>query len=307
MDKLEIIQKNSDHFSIKGFRHLNMETILYSGQYHLWQEGEDGYFIVEHNGLKTAIRSTGEVLEFLYTTESEILNHWLPWLDYTTDYEEMGRALSFDPYCAQAFKENPGLRILRQSPYEASLQFIMSANNNMPRMMKAFQQMSTYYGEDGPEIFGHAQKLLPTADVLGQLDPLVLRDTAKVGYRDQALVGLGQDISIGEFSVEYAKQLEDEKLFIYLQTLKGVGPKVAQCIMLYGYHRMASFPIDVWIKRIMVKLYSLEGKSNKFIAEFAQNRFGAYAGFAQQLLFMYARTHREIFDKTCILPKDGVE
>lgn len=296
MKDLSIIETRPGCFSVLGLNDMNIETILMSGQFHLWEKVEDGYYVVEHKGKITAVRSLGDQLDFSNTREEDIINHWLPWLDMESDYQQIGKALSFDPYCKQATLENPGLRILRQSPYEASLQFIMSANNNISRMMKAFQQMSACYGKEGPTLFGKTYALLPEAATLARVDPLELRETCKVGYRDQALVALGRDISSGKFSIDQAKRMTDQELFTYLQTLQGVGPKVAQCIMLYGYHRMGSFPIDVWIKRIMVSLYQLEGRSNKEIGEFAQDRFGENAGFAQQLLFMYAREHREIFD-----------
>lgn len=289
---VDVISKREE-IIIQGLSHIDIRVIMESGQFHLWEEEEDGFFLVEHEGKLCAIKSEEDRLIFQLTDLEEIEKIWWPWLDLDTDYGKIQEALRFDPHLQEAMEESPGLRILRQSPYEASSQFIMSSNNNMKRMKKSFRAMSQEYGTYLGEYYGQDRYSLPGSAKLAKIDPQDLREKAGVGYRDRALVQWGKDLVEGNFSIDKAEASDDDALFLYLQELRGVGPKVAQCIMLYGYYRMSAFPIDTWVKKIMTSLYPLEGKSNKEISVYAKERFGPFAGFAQQLLFIYARAHPE--------------
>lgn len=213
---------------------------------------------------------------------------WARWLDLETDYAAMRKRLARDPVLAPALDECRGLRILRQDPYETILAFLLSANNNMPRITRSLNLIAENYGKSLGSFFGEELFALPDADALAAVDPAELREKCGTGYRDAAISAFARAVSSGEFRPEEAARLDDAALFSRLTDLKGVGPKVAQCILLFGFHRMGAFPVDVWIDRILRERYGLKGSRAK-LEEFGLERFGEDAGYAQQLLFVLAR------------------
>lgn len=294
------IKPYNDGFLVLGLKHCNVRDIMESGQYHFWHKAEDDFYVTQKGMHIAKMRSVDDGIEIQNSTEEEIRAVWLPWFDVFEDYDEIFSELEFDKYCLEGIKMADGLRILKQDSYETILQFILSANNNMKRIHLSLRKMSERYGELVGEVDGEKYYSLPSAEVLSKVSVDELKEHCSVGYRNKALVDFANDIVNERFVVEEAEKMSDDELFSYLLNLYGVGDKVAQCIMLFGFHRWSAFPVDVWIDKIMNALYpdelseyaktkNLKKITRLLIKDFGKERFGKYAGFAQQLLFVYAR------------------
>lgn len=177
-----------------------------------------------------------------------------------------------------------GIRILRQDIWEMIISFIISANNNISRIKKIIEAMCRNFGvrieaEEG-EYYS-----FPTAEKLNSLD---ISDLAclKAGYRDKYIMDAAAKISCGEVCIDKLADMPTADAKKELMKIKGVGGKVADCILLFSLSRYEVFPKDVWIKRVLKELYEIsESETDSFVEE----RFGNLAGYAQQYLYYWAR------------------
>lgn len=176
-------------------------------------------------------------------------------------------------------------RILRQPWFETLIGFIVSANNNLPRIRKTMEVISRTYGiQKG---FGFA---FPASEALAQAQPEILRKNCNTGYRDAYIVEASKIVAARfPFWNSHPERTTDE-LRDSLLDLPGVGPKVAECVLLFGFHRWEAFPVDTWIRKAVKSAFPETNRySDRDIASFARDRFGFNSGFAQQLLFEAAR------------------
>ena len=216
------------------------------------------------------------------------------YFDLDRNYEEIKEKLSnIDEYLAESIKYGEGIRILNQDLWEMIISFIVSANNNIPRIKGIIDRMSQKYG-DKIEFRGKAYYTFPTIEALSTASIEDLR-TLGLGFRDKYIYETTKKIKNGDVNLEEMKNESDTtKIRNQLLTLSGVGPKVADCILLFStLKRFDVFPIDVWVRRVMNDLYIHnpdEGKVNKKeIEQLARAKFGNLAGIAQQYLFYWKR------------------
>jgi N-glycosylase/DNA lyase len=208
------------------------------------------------------------------------LDFWTNYFDLNTDYGHIKQSLSeADPIVARAIEFGGGMRILRQEPWETLVSFILSANNNIPRIKKCVESLAYHFGEEAGTYKGKTYHNLPTPDALAALSPEEL-DICKLGYRAKYLISTANEIKYRGIET-----LED-----CIHSLSGVGPKVANCILLFSLARLHRFPIDVWVRKVMHELYGFDEKDTKAMTAFADLVFGPYAGIAQQYLFYYMRS-----------------
>lgn len=205
---------------------------------------------------------------------------WTDYFDLDTDYgaikADLGRR---DPILAKAVAFGGGMRILRQEPWETLVSFILSANNNIPRIRQCIESLADNFGTPAGAYRGKARHSLPSPEVLAALTPEDLA-VCRMGYRAPYLVGAAREISLRGIG-----EMEG-----CLGELPGVGPKVAGCIRLFSLACHQAFPIDVWVRRTMSRLYGFDEKDSKGMAAFALENFGEKAGIAQQYLFYYTRS-----------------
>lgn len=205
---------------------------------------------------------------------------WENYFDLGTDYGEIKRSLSAaDPIVADAIAFGGGMRILRQEPWETLVSFILSANNNIPRIKKCVESLAFHFGEPAGVYRGKLYYNLPTPEQLACLTPEDL-DVCKLGYRAKYLISTANEIMYRGIET-----LED-----CIGGLSGVGPKVENCILLFSLAQLHRFPIDVWVRKVMHQLYGFDEKDTKGMTAFADRVFGPYAGIAQQYLFYYMRS-----------------
>ncbi len=221
------------------------------------------------------------------TTVSDFESVWRHYLALDADYSEIRRDIAArffdatggkDTVMPRAMEYGDGIRILRQDPWEAVCSFIVSQNNNIPRIKKIIAAMSKAFGEPVESAFG-TYYAFPTPESLANAGEAAIFNL-KTGFRAKYIYDAACKAARGELDfgkIFAASPEEAEKL---LCAIKGVGPKVAACAMLFGFDKTEAFPIDVWIKRVLAKYYP-DGLDISAL--------GKYAGIAQQYLFYYER------------------
>jgi N-glycosylase/DNA lyase len=220
----------------------------------------------------------------------EIISRYLA-LDH--DLSRIRRTLpKRDQHLQRALKFSPGLRILRQPQWECLATFITSSLKQVAHIRQISLLLRERFGESIAAPDGTKLPAYPTPQALAEAGEQALRGCG-LGYRAKFLHQTASRIASGDFSLSQVMELEDEAALAQLCTLPGVGPKIAQCTLLFAYERLGVFPIDVWIERALRELYFADTEdkiTSKGLRDFAQEHFGPYRGYAQQWLFHHART-----------------
>ena len=268
---------------IKGIKDFVPDHIFECGQCFRWNIEGDSYVGIA-SGYVARIKfihdencACSGTLEIEATGGDEAF--WRHYLDLDTDYGKIKDAIiAKEPQIEKACECGSGIRILNQDMFETLISFIISQNNNIPRIKKNIESICEHYGEPLGVVFGKERFAFPTPLVLSQTPVCELADL-KLGYRCEYIVASAK------------KYLEEGAPHSYNEVLAyhGIGPKVANCIMLFGLHRVDAFPIDTWVKHIMNDMYGFDEKDVKGMAAFADEKWGEYAGYAQQYLFDYYR------------------
>ena len=282
--KYNIIEE-ADKIILKDIEDFNPEHIFECGQAFRWKKEEDGSYTTIAFGKVVNVKKENKDIILTGTNLEDFNNVWYDYFDLARDYGQIKRELSKDPILEEAIAFGEGIRILNQEPFEMIISFIISANNQIPRIKNSIELLSKQYGEkirDGYYSF-------PTAEVLSQADPMDIREICRVGFRDVRIVQTSGLIHSGVINFEdIFSGTRDEGKEI-LMTLPGVGPKVSDCILLFAFNKDEAFPVDVWVKRVMEHFYLKEETNVKLIGSHGARVFGKLAGFAQQYLFYYAR------------------
>ncbi len=200
------------------------------------------------------------------------------------DLQDIYKRINTDPFMAKAISEFRGLRITQNDPWETTLCFIMSQFNNIKRIKGIIQRM---IGEFGYEFDGI--RLFPAPEAIAASDIARIRSCG-TGFRDKYIRSAAEQFA-HSFNPERLYGMKYEAAKESLMELDGIGDKVADCILLFGYGKKEAFPIDVWIKRVMERTYfNGRKRSVQKIHEFADLRWPGLQGYAQQYLFHYARS-----------------
>jgi N-glycosylase/DNA lyase len=203
---------------------------------------------------------------------------------------EMRATFPDDPAMTAASGTCRGLRLVRQPHWECVATFITSAQKAVVHIAQISHTLRQRYGRaaewNGERLFSY-----PDPAALGALDEADLRACA-LGYRAKNLLRAARMVASGEVNFSDVAQLGDDAATEDLQRLPGVGPKVANCALLFGFGRLAAFPIDVWIERVLRSIYFARKRkvTPKRLREFSARYFGPYGGYAQQYLFHHARS-----------------
>ncbi|MBR4890968.1 MAG: 8-oxoguanine DNA glycosylase [Clostridia bacterium] len=273
MSKQVVIRKIEDGFE--------PEHIFECGQCFRWKREADGsYTFVAFGKVVNVLKKDGYAI-FSNTNEEEFENVWHQYFDLNTDYSKIKNTLlNVDENLKKATHFGSGIRILKQDLWECVVSFIISANNNIPRIQGIIERLCESFGKE-IEYSGKKYYTFPESkDIVGDLSHL------RAGYRDSYIKDACEAFISGKFSgIENLSTEEARKLLL---TIKGIGPKVCDCILLFGLNRREVFPVDVWVKRTLNELYKDE-VSKTTPHKFAENKFGDLAGYAQQYLFYYMR------------------
>ena len=230
-------------------------------------------------GRRVSFAKDGDKL-YVYNSTERVFNEiWRRYLDLDTDYLAIDRDIlsrSDSEALKNAVSFGHGIRILRQEPWEAVCSFIISQNNNIPRIKKIVRTLCERAGE---RIDGSEEYSFPTASAVEELGVEGLFDL-KTGFRAKYIYDAASKVASGGLDLEEVLKMTSAEASEALCTVKGVGPKVAACSLLFGFGKYDAFPVDVWIKKAIGKY---------FPGEFDASRLGPYAGVAQQYLFYYER------------------
>lgn len=281
-------------YIIKNVESLEPKHIFECGQCFRWDEREDGSYIgvIKNNVL--SVKKEGKDIIFKGMCEENIEEVCIDYFDLNRNYEEIKQTLSqVDKYLENSIAYGSGIRILNQDLWETIISFIISANNNIPRIKGIIQKLSQAYGKK-IKWEGKTYYTFPTAEELAEASVQDLRSLG-LGFRDKYVYETTRKILKEEINLnKLHEEKNTEKVRKILLTLPGVGPKVADCILLFStLKRFDVFPIDVWVRRVMNDLYIQSNDENKVnkreIEEIARQKYGDLEGLAQQYLFYWRR------------------
>lgn len=297
------IQEKDNAVVIKDTENFNIKQILECGQCFRWEKvGELNYIIVAF-GKVIEVEQIGNDVTIYNTNLNDFNNIWKNYFDLERDYSVIKDTLSEDEILRKSIDFGYGIRILNQDPFEMLISFIISARNSIPSIMKTIKKISERWGEC-IEYKGNKYYTFPTPR---QFKDASLEEITQTGasFRSKYIFDTVQKVNMALdnnennlsseettdacYDLEKIKMLSDDECHTALQNFKGVGAKVADCIMLFSMGKHSAFPVDVWIKRAMIHFYVAPDVSLKKMRVFARDKFGKYSGLAQQYLFYYAR------------------
>ena len=271
----------------------NPKHIFDCGQCFRWNEQPDGSYTGVFGNNVLNVKQENNQIIFSGICDGNIEEICKDYFDLDTDYNQIKDKLSkIDDNLKQGIEYGEGIRILKQDIWETIISFIISANNNIPRIKKIIERMSEKYGNK-LELDGEIFYAFPTVEQLSKATVEELRGLG-LGFRDKRVYETTQLILNKQIDLDYLKSIQDSNVLREeLNKLPGVGDKVADCIMLFSMKRFDVFPIDVWVRRVMNDLYIKnedETKVNKKeIRNLAEDKYGKLAGIAQQYLFYWKR------------------
>ncbi len=247
----------------KGF---SLKSTIESGQCFRFMETDGGYNL-KMGGRSVFVTQTGNTVNITGSDDEAFFENYFG-LDL--DYAKINKILSKDAVIARAIKTVGGIHILKQEIFETLISFIISQNNNIPRIKKIIAALCDNFGEGS----------FPDAATLARLSETDL-SVIKAGFRAKYILDAARKTESGEVDIYNLKGMDYDAAAAELKKIKGVGDKVASCVLLFGAQFYDAFPIDVWIKKALAHFYPQGIELEKF---------GGYAGVAQQYLFHYART-----------------
>lgn len=282
----------NDGIIIRNVPHFNPIHIFECGQAFRWNRDGDGYIGVVKNRVVRLSYYQGDVA-IENTCMEDYGKVWKHYFDMNRDYGLIKDKLSQDPVLKKAVNYGWGIRILNQDPWETLISFIISSNNNILRIKGIIQNLACRFG-DALVWRGNKFYSFPNPDVLAQASIEQLM-ACGCGYRASYVKRTAQMIYNGSINLSMLKHSPYDQAYTALLNCPGVGPKVADCILLFSMGKGEAFPVDVWIKRVMKHFYPHSSGTNKQIKKFALKKFGLLSGFAQQYLFYYARGCAQLF------------
>ena len=269
------------------YPYLDMKKIAESGQIFRFNVYDDEYSLVAGDKL-LFIKEDGDGY-ILSCSESEFEEFWIDYFDLRLDYSDFEKNIPPDDlFLINAAEYSYGIRILNQEKWEMLISFIISQRKSIPAIKSSIEKLARTYGKkidmQVPDFIKNIDKNseffdFPTPKALADasLDDL---NACSLGYRSPYIEASAKAVYRGDIDLEALSRLDDNELLVALMSLKGVGIKVANCVALFGYHRIAAFPIDVWIKRMIDEHYD---------GEFPLKLYDGYAGVIQQYIFYYGR------------------
>lgn len=271
MFKAEFKNNNTYIFGLSDF---DLPHTLDCGQAFRWEETENGKWKGVAFGKYLELEKISDGTIVLYnTSQTDFNNIWRDYFDLDRNYGEITSAISGNEILKKAADFGSGIRVLNQEPWETLCSFIISQNNNIKRIKGIITRLCESFGEDMGGYF-----TFPSAEKLATLtleDLVVLRS----GFRAKYILDAAQKISNGEIDLYNLKNISVDLARAELMKIKGVGPKVADCALLFSHKHIEAFPKDVWIKRAMEVLFGGELPTEAI----------PYAGIVQQYIFFYAR------------------
>ncbi len=272
--------------AIKNVRDFNLTHVFECGQCFRWIKQQNGSYNGIVRGRAVNVSFNEDTLYITNATQQDFIDVWYQYFDLGTDYSKIKEILAQDEIMREAIKTGYGIRLLRQDFWEMLISFIISANNMIPRIMKIIESLSALKGKcieidnnlySFPEVFQLANCTLEELE------------QTRAGFRCKYIYKTSMLMNENTITKEMLLGMDTDTARNEIMKFPGVGPKVADCVLLFSGIKFDVFPTDVWVKRVMEELYLKKDSSLKQIQQFAKVHFGELAGYAQQYLFYHAR------------------
>lgn len=258
----------------------NPKHILECGQvFRFGKTDDDNYYVISQD--KKAIIKE---YEKYYEIKSDYPDYFVEYFDLNRDYNKIKQSLQNDKILKPMIDFGYGIRILNADPIEMIFSFIISQNNNIKRIQKIIENFCKI-GKKQTDYYA-----FPTVDEINN-QPDEFFKSLGAGYRDKFLKESAYQLKTVD--IEQIKNKTSNEILNFLLSLMGIGPKVASCILLFGFSKTNKFPVDTWIEQVYYNHYSQEKLSRAKIQEYFENKYGEYAGIAQQYLFYYEREYNK--------------
>lgn len=271
MSTITLIDKNT--IKLTDFELFDLTKTFECGQCFRWDNIQKNLWKGVVQGKEIFVEEKDESLLFYPVSEDEFKKFWIHYFDLERNYKQINKELYKDSILKKAGKYGEGIRILNQDPWEALCSFIISQNNNIPRIKGIIQRLCENFGKKIDTSYS-----FPSSEVLSKLtleDLSILRS----GFRAKYILDAAKKVASGEINLEEIKSMDSDTARDILTSIYGVGAKVADCTLLFGMGHFDVCPKDVWIKRALQVFYGGD------FPDCAKD----YAGIAQQYLFYYAR------------------
>ncbi|HHW57406.1 MAG TPA: DNA-3-methyladenine glycosylase 2 family protein [Clostridia bacterium] len=281
------VEEKGTKVIVRGIEDFNLKETFECGQCFRWNEEEDGSYTGVAYDRVVNVKLEGNTLIIDNTDLNDFYDIWFDYFDLGRDYRQIKESLSKDPVLKEAIQYGQGIRILRQDTWETLISFIVSQNNRIPQIKKVIENLASSFGNP-IEYKGKVYYTFPKAEELVMFDVETIAQT-KCGFRAKYILDAASKVFSGEIDLLKLFEYSTNEIRDILMSINGVGPKVADCVILYSIGRYDTFPTDVWIKRIVEYLYLKREGTPLEIQLFAIDKFGDLSGFAQQYLFYYGR------------------
>ncbi len=283
---MNIIEENNK-IIIHDINDFNIRHIFDCGQCFRWSKEENGSYTGVIKNKVINVEQKGTTVEFNNVTINDY-NIISDYFDLETDYTKIKNLVNVDDIMAEAITFGEGIRILNQDEWEIIISFMISANNRIPMIKKVVENLSSNFGDFICNYKGKDYYSFPSAEQLS-IVPLEKIQECKAGFRSLRIKEAAERFLKEKDIVYNLKNTSYEEGLAYLKTYNGIGDKVANCILLFSMKQFNTFPVDVWVRRVMQALYVDKSTKDAEIRKFAENKFETLSGYAQQYLFFYAR------------------
>ena len=266
-------------------KYFNIKDTLECGQLFRYKAYENGYLVFSKE--KCAyVRQSGE-----YTyIQSEDIDYFYNYFDFDKNYQEINEYISSQEESILKISSSlaNGIRLVNQDVEEVAFSFIISQNNNIPRIKLIIERLCKLVSNK-KDFLGQRYYAFPSAKQISMLSLEELKSIG-LGYRAEYIYRLAKDIVNNRINLYNLKSYSTEELRKSLISIYGIGPKVADCIILFGYKREDSFPVDTWIEKVYREDFNGKIKERQKISKYFVDRFKNYSGYVQQYLFYYKRS-----------------
>lgn len=280
-------------YKMNKFSEINLDYSINSGQVFLWEKYDNTWYGINGSDILAIYYGSNEIRSFSKRP--------MDLFRQDDDTAQIIHSITKDKVVKNAVKRFPGLRLLRQDPFQCYISFIISSNSNIQKIRLVLQNLCKKFGTkirfDGREFF-----LFPEARYLAKADKSDLMATG-MGYRTKAVKEASNAVTSGEIDFDYLKKTNYQTTKECLVKIYGIGNKIADCIMLFSLEKLDAFPLDRWMIRVLQKYYldkfpitgkTISEKSYENLHNKIVEHFGPYAGYSQQFLF---KMERELYDK----------
>ena len=274
---------------IKIKNNFDLKSTITCGQiFRFTLEDDNSYTIV----IKDRVINLKEEKDYIIiesSKEDNLKEIIYDYFDLYRDYEKIEtEIIKKDNKITDAIIFSKGLKMIHQEPFETLIAYIISQNNRVPSIANALNLLSLNYGEK--VIFKDKEYyLFPSLESLSKLSVIDFRN-CKVGFRDKYLYEIIECINDKKLELDKIYEMNGDEALKYLIEFKGIGMKVASCILLFAYQKFDVYPVDTWVKKFMKEDYNIEGERN--IREFTYNTYKEYSGLAIQYMFNYKRNKK---------------